>query len=184
MLEFLESNYQIAIAISTISAVIISLCALIVSISSVYLARASIRHQERHNSLSVRPLPYITVGDYENALFIKIRNNGNGPLIIHELKIKGAQKSASRLIDLMPQLANGILWAHFTSDLSKRSIKAGDELVLLDLKGDRDNQAFIKSRNDARRSLSSLILALDYTDIYENQFPLWKRDLTWFGRNL
>lgn len=184
MLHYLEENYEFATALAALSGTVIAFLAFCISVISVFFTWRSVKNQQKHNALSVRPLPYITVGDYEDAIFVKIRNNGTGPLIIKSLKVLGTREPVQKLIDAMPALIGGVRWAHFSGLLEGRSIPVAGELKLIELKGDSTEDAFAKSRTVVREALGKLSLELEYTDVYDNCFPATKRDLTWFHRTI
>lgn len=184
MLEYLKQNLETANAISALAGVSVALVALLVSALSVFFTWKALKIQRIHNHLSVRPLPYITVGDYENQLFVKIRNNGTGPLIIRKLSVLGVEEPSSTLVSNMPMLDSGVVWTNFTAASEGRSIPVGGEMVLLELTGSIDDSNFISSRQKVRTALGSLALNLEYTDIYGNELPASSRDLSWFHRSL
>lgn len=183
-LAFLRQNHEVANAISAIAGTVIATCAFGVSVLSVYFTRKALKHQQTHNRLSVRPLPYIHVGDYENTVYVKIRNNGTGPLIIERLTILGAEDPHKPLIFNMPELLPSVVWANFAGVIEERSIIVGGELVLLELVADHIDGEFRISRDRVRQALGKLELSLDYTDIYGSIFPNYKRDLKWFHRTV
>ena len=65
------------------SELIVSFCAMITSVISLFIAYKAQVHQQKHNQLSVKPLAEFLIGDYEDVIFIKIKNH----LIIHENEI-------------------------------------------------------------------------------------------------
>jgi hypothetical protein len=184
ILAFLKENHEVANAISAMTGAVIALLAFIISVLSVVFTWKALKHQRIHNSLSVRPLPYITVGDYENKLYVKIRNNGTGPLIIKALTVPGAEDPSIPLVNNMPTLLPGVVWTNFTGATSGRSVPAGGEMVLLELSDSSVGAQFQLSRDKVRETLGKLSLTLDYTDIYSNKLPLCSRDLKWFHRTL
>lgn len=184
ILEYLKQHHDLANAIAALAAAGVALLALVVSVVSMYFTWRSLKHQQTHNRLSVRPLPYITVGDYENSVYVKIRNNGTGPLIVRCLTVSGASNPSAPLVENMPALLPGVVWTNFVGATEGRSIAVGGEMVLLDLSAERPNSDFQRSRDGVRKALGVLSLSLQYTDIYGSSLPLCSRDLTWFHRTL
>ena len=166
---------------------IIAFCALLVSIISIILTILTLKEQKRHNLKSVRPIGRITVGDYENDIYVSILNNGIGPLIIKSFKAKNSKiSSTTGLIDIVPtDINNNVIWTDFASNFDNRAIKAGERLYLLRLtfeeKADQQ-QENIKTR--LRNFLKDLTVELQYTDIYEKRTYTIERKLDWFGRHL
>jgi len=162
---------------------LVALAALLVSIVSAVVAVLALRIQRRHNVLSVRPLPEVTVADYENSLRVKVRNNGSGPMIIAAMSISDGVVSRPALVDWMPALPGGRPWTHFSHRLENRSLLAGGEIVLLELTEYEKEQDYFRCRDAVREALSPLTVLLQYTDVYGTVFPRYSKDLEWFGRH-
>jgi hypothetical protein len=184
ILDFLKENHEVASAISAMAGAVVALLALLISVLSVFFTWKALKHQRTHNSMSVRPLPYITVGDYENAIYVKIRNNGTGPLIVKSLLVPGAEDPSAPLVTNMPNLLPGVAWTNFVGATEGRSIPVAGEMVLLELSDPNLGGRFQLSRDKVRQALGDLSLTLDYTDIYGNKLPRCSRDLKWFHRTL
>lgn len=172
--------------------IIISTCALFISVVSIILTMLTLNMQKKHNSKSVRPIARITVGDYEDDIYVSVINNGVGPLVIKrfnaEHKFRGsASTSSSTLIDIIPkELNDKVIWTDFASNFDNRALKAGERLYLLRQKFD-DNDANkdenMRIRTDLRQFLQHVTIELRYTDIYEKLDGNETRKLDWFGRH-
>jgi hypothetical protein len=184
ILAFLKENHEVANAVAAMAGALVALFAFLMSVLSVFFTWRSLKHQRTHNSLSVRPLPYITVGDYEDNIYVKIRNNGTGPLIVQSLTVSGANDPTAPLVTNMPSLLTGVAWTNFVGATEGRSIPVGGELVLLELSDPSLGGRFQLSRDMVRAALGKLSLSLNYTDIYGSKLPPCSRDLKWFHRTL
>ena len=71
MSEWVTENVGVVIAAG---AAFVSLLSLVVSIIALAIHR-------KHNYMSVKPIAHFSKGDYEDCLFIKLKNYGTGPLI-------------------------------------------------------------------------------------------------------
>jgi hypothetical protein len=171
-------------AVAAIASVLVAAIALFVAALSVYVAYRTLKMQQLHNVLSVRPLPHIAVADYENRLFVKLRNNGSGPLIVKNLEINGGASPYGSLVECMPALPAGIDWSTFVGALDMRSIAAGGELTLIELEGDDSNRRFVDARDKTRAALSKLSVGVHFTDIYQSSEAPYTKSLEWFGRTL
>jgi len=187
----LVANPDAANALAAIGSAVLAFIACLISLISLYVAHASLKHQREHNRLSVRPLCYVTLGDYENQLFVKLRNNGTGPMIITSIKIKGARDEDKPLIEAMPALPSEVQWTNFVEDCSGRSVPAGGELVLLELSQEStlrisplSSSRFVLARDRVREALGKFEIRVCYTDIYGSKLPASVRSLNWFHRNL
>ncbi len=186
ILEWLSANSDTANAIAAIASAIMAAAAVVLSVVSIWISRSSLKSQQEHNKISVRPLAYVVIGDYENHQFVKVRNNGTGPLIIKKIEIVGAQNPAMPLISAMPELHPDVFWENFVEDCSGRSIPVGGELGLLSLNADcsRSESMYILARSNVRRALGNLEIHIEYTDIYESVLPVARRNLDFFHRTL
>ncbi len=182
--SFLVEEPNVSNALATISIAGIALFALIVSIVSVWFTRRQIALLHKHNVLSVRPIPLVELGDYEDCLVVKLVNNGSGPLIINSIEIHLENEIRESLIEWMPELPSGIDWTAFVGPVCNRSVSAGGKIRLLKLKGDSSVKKFCAFRDDCRKALRSLNVIVNYTDIYETKMASYQRTLEWFGRNL
>lgn len=167
--------------------VVIALCALLISMVSIFLTIQTLKVQKQHNLKSVRPIGHITAGDYEDDIYISIVNNGIGPLIIKELKVSNSQLSSSSLIDIIPDnINNSVIWTDFASNFINRALKPGDRLYLVRLTFDETEKQQTNNKNikeTLRKFFQHLTLELSYTDIYEKKTYKVTRKLEWFGRH-
>ena len=184
MIEFLTSNPELAGAISAIVSIFVATTAVIISGISLWVSLQSLRIQRKHNILSVKPIPEITVADYEDSLRVKMKNNGNGPMIVKNLEVVGPSGSENSVIACMGELPNGRAWTHFATDFENRVLMPGQFLPLLELTKSDGEQGFDLSRNSCRSWLSKLECCLTYSDIYESKFVPYTKSLKWFGRRI
>ncbi len=170
------------------SQTIIAFVALLVSIVSVVFTYLALRHQRVHNIKSVKPIGQIIAGDYEHDIYIRIDNNGTGPLIIKKLEVRNESLSASSVIDILPSdLVNRIFWKDFTNNINERAILPEHNLVLIRWVSENYDKTHSTQmsldKRDLRVSLKDLVLKLEYTDIYERNIFSVERRMDWFARN-
>ena len=142
------------------ASVVIALAAFIISVVSLYVSHAALKIQRRHNVLSVKPFPMVSVADYEDRLTVKILNNGSGPLIIKSVQVKKESQVHESLVNFMPSLPDGMYWATFVGSVKNRSLLPGNEIKLLELTGNHTERKFEKTRDDCRAALSQLTVVL------------------------
>lgn len=184
LLTYLSKDANLTNALATVASAIIALAAFIISVASLFVSRATLKKQHRHNVLSVTPIPMVSVADYEDRITVKILNNGSGPLIIRNVKVKKEFQVRESLIDWMPSLPDGMYWSTFVGPIENRSLLPGNEIKLLELTGDHPDRNFEKFRDECRVALCPLTVALEYTDVYGSAFQPHEKCLSWFGRNL
>lgn len=155
---------------------IIALCALIMSAVSISLTIHFSRLQVKHFRNSVHPIAQIVLGDYENLLFVEVRNYGVGPLLISRLFAKSGGTDYSRLIDLFDSVDQE--WVDFVEKVDGMTIPVGGTIVLAKIQPKSE-----QIRTKVRSILSKVTIVVDYTDIYGQMFHT-ERNLSFFGRTL
>lgn len=182
-LNVLVANPDRTNAIAAVANVIVASAALLVATVSIIVSLRTLRTQKRHNELSVKPLPFIAIADYEDRLWVKLVNNGSGPLIVRSTEVSGPDKITKGVIDQMPPMPRGLAWKSFTSGMENRSLPSTQELFFVDLAGDPSSETYRTYRDQVRTLLSQLRVTVRYTDIYGQKFEPATRTLNWFGRH-
>lgn len=166
--------------VATNAAVIVAVCAAIISLASLAVAVGALKSQREHNYLSVRPIAHFSRGDYENCIFVKVKNYGVGPLLIDSFIVQAAQSTHKRIIDALGSVASEITWDTFTDTIDGRALAPNKEFVLL-------QGSFTPSQTAAkakiRLALSKMTLRLTYKDIYARAQPEITEPLSWFARD-
>lgn len=181
--NLLEENQNLSSAIAATASATVAFLALIVSIAAVIATVSSTKQQKKHNILTVKPIPEITVADYEDLLRVKLRNHGSRPLLIKAFTANLQGKPHSSLIDCIPINSN-IDWTNFAGNINGRAILPGDEITLIELKKNPSNVDFSIHRDLTRLALSHSEVTINYSDIYGTKFAEYKKSLEWFRRNL
>ncbi|MBV4516174.1 MULTISPECIES: hypothetical protein [Pseudomonas] len=183
LFTFLEKNQSLSSAAAAMTSAVVAVLALIVSIAAVIATVRSAKQQKNHNILTVKPIPEVTVADYEDSLRIKLRNHGSGPLLIKSLTAKFQDKSHDALIDCMPNISD-INWTNFAGNINGRALLPGAEIILVELTASPGDIDFRTHRDLTRLALSHSEVTIDYSDIYNTKFPTYRKSLEWFRRNL
>jgi len=159
--------------------------ALLVSFISTLLALWAVRLQREHNRISVKPLPDIIFGDYENEIKVGLHNHGLGPLILIRVEVlKDSSVVSDNLIDLMPDQTKGIFWEDFVQKLKDRILAPGEEKMLVKLSGNSKSKSFISYRNKVRKELAPLSVKIYYKGIYDKTELVFEKSLDWFSRTI
>ena len=144
------------------------------------LSMITLWQQRKHNRLTVRPLAYIEVGDYGNWVFVRVVNNGTGPMIIKSITVNDARKP---LYEALPNPREwGVYWRHVAVvHTADRSVPAGGKLLLVDLSSANNKKvseaAFAQARDAIRCALGAITVRVEYTDIYNKNQPVATRAL-------
>jgi hypothetical protein len=185
LMNWLTENPDQANALAAVANVAVAFAATLIAAISIFFAARGLSLQRDHNRLSVVPVPFIALADFENHIRVKIRNDGIGPLLIKGITYsrEGIKDEQADLVSYMPPLPITLHWSNFSSGYL-RSVRPGDEVILLELEGDLENPEFVGFRDKCRRKLAKLEVSVDYTDVYGGAFPVVSRNLDWFGRRL
>jgi len=176
LINLLKTDPNLANAVAAVASCFTALLALIVSVWALWL-------QRRHNRLSVRPMPEVTVADYENSLRVKLRNNGVGPMIVHSMRVSKGVEIKDSVIEWMPLLPRNRPWTHFSLALENRTLQQDGSITLLELTEGQAEESFFQCRDIVRKELSKLEVEVIYTDVYQSKLPNYKKSLAWFGRH-
>lgn len=161
----------------------IALAALVGTVVSILLTRASVRSQDKHNRLSLKPLPRIAVGDYVQRLSVKVVNDGPGPMIIQAVRVSDGVTSADNVLAFMPKLPGSVVWEDFVVEAQGRSVRPNDEMILIALKGEPTEPSYAAAHKKVRGILAKLTVEVDFTDVYGSKTESCRRVLTWFARS-
>lgn len=158
--------------------------AIIIAFLSIVLAFFTYRLNKKHQVLSVIPIGDISTWNYESKISVLLENNGIGPLIITSFKATTNGNSRNNIIDLMPQLPEGIYWSNYFVNFEGAAIRPSESIILIELSINEKNKKQREVRDRIRRVLSSIEVEFDYTDIYGNPMKFSKHSLSRFGSNL
>jgi hypothetical protein len=176
-LKYLIDHPDLANALATVFSAFTALIALVVSVWALWVQRS-------HNKISVRPMPEVTLGDYENSISVKLSNNGVGPLVVNRVLVRNGTEERESIIDWMPALPNARPWTNFAIVEPGRTVKTNGLVPLVELTQEQGEVGFAAIRDSARAALSRLTVTVEYTDVYGSTFSPCTRSLDWFGRNL
>jgi len=93
-MALLDQAHHIASAIGDYFVEAIKNPSAVVALFALLLSCIAYFGQRKHNRLSVRPLAYIMFGDWEDEIFVKVVNNGTGPMIIESITVLNARGTA------------------------------------------------------------------------------------------
>ena len=161
--------------------VFLSFIALIVAIMSIFFTKKTIDVQIKHNKLSVRPIPYIRIGDYKNKLFVKLENHGTGPMIVNWVTISKENEKFNSLFEAISVKDENIIY-EFTAKYRGRVLAPGESLIIVQYEEGGNKNHFKDMRESIRSKLSKFNIDIDFSDIYRDRFPKYSKKLTWFAR--
>jgi hypothetical protein len=155
-LEYIQNNAD----------TIIALCALLVSVASILIGYFSLKIQQKHNRLSVRPIGkihFITTGD---SIKIEIRNDGTGPMLCSNLKVyDNAFNNKNNFRDAIPIFQKKNDWLKISTS-SQFVMGAGEQKTLLEISTECVSPEFQNYYDQVLTSLKMTTLELEYRDIY------------------
>jgi hypothetical protein len=166
ILEFIQNHAETIIAV----------CALLVSITSILIGYLSLKSQQKHNRLSVKPIGKISFITFEDSIEIRIRNDGTGPMLVSNIKVYENQSNIkNNLRDALPILQRKNSWTEINMG-SQFTIGAGEQKTLLRISADRKTREFRDYLSQALAALQKLTVELEYRDIYDQHIETLKRE--------
>lgn len=151
----------------------------------VYLALLVHRLELSRGREMVRPAAYLDTGDYEDDIFVRVRNFGLGPMTITGLRCffhDNPETTTPRLEELMPPLG-GYPWETYTTEDPPILVPVAGEVFLVRLTGDDNQEGFPVIRDAVRRALSQVVVEVDYADIFKGPIGTERLALTVFARH-
>ena len=169
--KLINITATILIAIGAVVTAIIAIGTFRVSRNSINLAKLTFEMQERHNLNSVKPIGSIEAGNYKDDIYVRIVNNGIGPLIMKKFEMQRYNNDLKEweyylgdLFYLIPEeTRKKINWRDYISKTVDRAILPGDKLYLLRLTESENSEEDI---NELREFLKSVLVGGIYEDIY------------------
>jgi hypothetical protein len=178
---------QIIIAIISVG---IALLAVYISYKSTKLAADTLKQQQKHNELSVRPICNVGMIQGPISLIIYISNNGVGPMIIKSVETsdsKGNKKNYP--VDWIPLADRQIFWRNLENTALLNGVKVdilGFNFVpIIDGKPKMPITKDQKTkREEIRGILKDLTIYVRYADIYGIEQPEFIQDFSIFGQEI
>ncbi|WP_229215915.1 hypothetical protein [Dyadobacter frigoris] len=127
------------------------------------------------------PLAQIVLGDIEGHIFVYVRNNGVGPLIIDRLTFTKDGKHFSNIEDCLNVAPQSYMHDVSTVETGKKVILPNSFLAVFETKFEQ--QEGEEERNLVRQQLTTLALKVYGHDVYDNKIKV-ERDFQWFGRHI
>ena len=162
---------------------VISICAIVVSVISLVTSIVFSRKAQEHNRKSVWPFPYLNNADYQNNVTVQLHNKGTGPMVVSAVMARLGD-AEGQLIDLVPSGPAGYSFSTFAYFNKERAILPGEVVALLDAQFDLSDANQVTFREQLRGVLKDCTIEVEYTDVYRTKFPTYKADCKWFGRTL
>ncbi|WP_338875019.1 hypothetical protein WBJ53_05320 [Spirosoma sp. SC4-14] len=152
--------------------VLISVLAVVGLFCQVYLQRT-------HNEKSLKPLGQIDFRDRQDQLYIRVSNNGVGPMILDRLWfIKDGKRYATIEECLhLDRRSYSRLDGH---ESVRKVILPNSSLTIFEASlAPQENETAL---NHVRDQLSPITLKVEFHDIYDNKMSI-ERDFQWFNRH-
>jgi hypothetical protein len=108
-----------------------AILAVIASTISIFVAAINMKLQRIHYRKTLLPIGSLILGDYEQEIFVRLRNDGAGPMILNEISVYRAgerDKIGSALIDFMPE---GLGWITFVKDISRSILLRSEAMKMI-----------------------------------------------------
>ena len=150
----------------------ISILALMATFYQLYLQRV-------HNEKSLKPLPQIILGDHQRQIFVQIKNNGVGPLIVERILFEKNGIEFFNLEDCLSLDPKSYMHDVQAHEMLRQVILPNTFLEVFGMRF--DTNITDKELNIIRQQLSVLKIKMKGKDIYNNVVNI-ERNLNWFAR--
>lgn len=133
--------------------------------------------QRTHNEKSLKPLGQIDLEDRQGHLYVRITNNGLGPMIIDRFVFHKDGKKYTAIKECLP-LSRQSYTAVEVNESVQKVILPNGHLVIFETRLDASKEDV----GQVRQQLSPIRLKVEFHDIYDNKMAI-ERDFHWFSRN-
>lgn len=164
-------------------ALVISILAILISLFALFQKRSQFKNQ-------IMPLAEISIGDYEEEIYVRIQNNGHGTMRVKGFEAISKDLTKSNLIDhLNLELPYGLEWENFVEQFEGRNLRVGESLDAIRILGltdypTKDHVDIYKSyKQEMREILSRIKIVVNYSDINNRNSYSESRKLDFFSRN-
>lgn len=153
-------------------AILISWLALLGLLYQAYLQRT-------HNEKSLKPLGQIDLRDRKDQIYVRVSNNGMGPLIIDRLVFTKDGKTYTAIEDCL-ELDRRSYSCIGVSESAQKVVLPNSHLVVFESKIEPHEEE--GKTQQIREQLSLVNLQVEFRDIYDNKKTI-ERDFQWFSRH-
>ena len=168
----------------------LSLCAVLIAFSALFISFLTVRLQIRHNRDEVRPILAIHLDI--NDMSIKIKNHGVGPAIFASMEWQNTKSkiSANTLEELLDELWSGLNCGNsfyiytkpFMDDLEDPDVLAPqEELYFIDGSRNNKHKMTLEEKRLLGQTFSGVKVTIIYTDLYRSGRWVLTKDLSYIA---
>jgi len=151
--------------------VLVSWLALLALLYQVYLQRV-------HNEKSLKPLGQIDLEDRQGHIYVRVTNNGLGPMIVDRLIFQKDGKSYTSIEDCL-ELDSRSYTRISVNESVRKVILPNGHLAIFETR----LEASEEDAQRVRQQLSPIKLKVEFHDIYDKKMTI-ERDFQWFARHV
>lgn len=113
-----------------------------------------------------KPFGVIDIGDYEDKIYVRLKNIGAGPLIIENVRVVYKGEEKDNLIDFMPDLPKGVYWNDFVRETKGKGVGRDSYMNLILIESENED---IKSKlkKEIREILKDVTVEIFYNNIFK-----------------
>ncbi len=161
----------------------LAIFSLIIAILSTIITIVTIIQTRIHNRKSLKPIISVITYDYINCLKIELVNEGVGPAIIKKIVVeKNEHEKKDNLYSWMPKLPYGIHYKNYLTRESDLAMLSGKNIEMLFIQLDPEIEIQRNYREKMRGTLRQLTIKIEYTDVYNSDFPTYSKKLDLYAR--
>ena len=158
---------------------LIAAIAVIISFISVTLTYWTIHIQQKHNKLSVKPIPEFNLS-LVGGISIELQNKGIGPLFCINLITKNtAGIRKNHIKDFLPPKLH-FKKTNFNTLRENFTLLPNETFKLITISIENKDKTQKENRIIAANEIGDLTLQLNYTSMYGETFPIYSKELIWF----
>lgn len=163
---------------------LIAFLALLTSLVSSIISFFTYKLQRTHNIKSVKPIIQVGQWDFENVLFVDLKNAGSGIAMVKRIIVMNDRdEHKSCLYEWLPKkLPGGMNYKAYWTGYKDFAVQPGQIIKLVELPIDTSIPDEKIVREQIRAILRQLTVRVEYKDIYDNEMPTHTLRLHHFAR--
>ena len=151
--------------------------AIFISVLALFATLYELYQQRILSEKSVRPLAQVDLGDLDKQIYVYVRNNGMGPMIVDKVTFVKNGKQYTNIEDCIDIPASTYMYV-LVSETVKKLVLPGSHLMVFEK--DFEDKTDI-SMEQVRKMLTPITLIINYRDVFDKKFSV-ERDFAWFSR--
>jgi hypothetical protein len=182
VIAWLIQNPDQTNALAAVGNAVVAALALVVAGLSIYFTAMGLSLQRKHNRLSVRPIPFIALSQHD-GIAIVLENHGLGPFKIDLFEIARSGVVLKNIVEILPENPPVGVTVTYTTGMWARTLPTTEKIEIVRVLITHVSDESIDYLNQCRSNLEDTEIKIGYSDMYNDAFEQYQKDLDWLCKN-